>query len=1176
VDELNRDLLVVVLALLTGAIPRSGLNSALKAWTKDRRLSLAELLKKDGGLDADRMSALECLAAAHLKTHKNDLRVSLEAWNAAELTQDVLTEIEDDALRTTFNTTLGGSETVPAPEGSTASFVVGDETQTGQAAPAERFRLIRPHAKGGIGQVWVARDCELQRDVALKVIQDRFAQRQDQRARFVLEAEITGNLEHPGIVPVYSLGKNADGRPYYAMRFIRGESFAVAIRRFHKEWREKAASEGDRSRSQWGVEFRQLLGRFLDVCDAMDYAHSRDVLHRDLKPANIMLGRYGETLVVDWGLAKVLGRNDVIPAEADGEFEPSLAGASTVSGDTQPGMTIGTPSYMSPEQARGSIEELSRASDVYSLGATLYELLVGEVAFPGEKAGQVIEKVLKGDFRPPRAVYRSVPAPLNAICLKAMAAQPAERYASVRELAQDIEHWLADEPVTAYQERRLERVGRWLRQHRTWTYAAAASLVGVTLVATLAAVVIDRSRRREADARQEAQDNFAMAQHAVEEYLTDVSENILLQEQDSVDLRDLRKELLQKGLTYYERFVNQRGDDPLRRRELATAYLRVGDITQEIGSRHNAIAAYDSSRKIWESLAKANPGDAELQGRLADCYIAIGKLQTKIENFNSALKSLDRARTILEPLAASHPSAQAYEFSLAECYSGIGIAQSELKSDDQGLGMLQRAMAMQQSLLAQAPDNLAYQKSLAQMTNSLGTVYDKRNDLASALRSFQEVRDVCQSLLDRIETGPKPDMLVNLLALSLYNIGAIEWEDHHVEAALRAFEQSLAHRADLAAAHPSVTQYKQKLAESWRDIAIVQHRAKQDDKALASIQESLKIFKELVRLQDDQARFHSDLGKSWGTLGYIYDEKRQNQAAIPAFENAVAEQKRAIHLSEGSDEYRTSLYRDLENLGEQFLDLDQVDRALPFFDEAIKIHSRLREAHPENRTYAIELEQALIRLGIIQRQAGNSAAALDLFSKAEELAGPSQSSAPTEDTTLPARLATILTLKAAVLADQRELEMARGLLERAQTLVSARALSTGATAQDRESASGALWELARVLRELMKPAEAAHVDADRIRRWEKRPPAELVELTLKQLVRATVIGYGKTKAPPQIQAVRELELDQAADNLCQAILGGVSDLSTLQSLPDGALLLSREDVKSALAKRQSPGSRVRP
>ena len=180
--------------------------------------------------------------------------------------------------------------------GITFNYADSDATTEGQ-----RFRVLRPHAQGGLGAVFVALDAELHREVALKQILEHHADNPVSRQRFLLEAEVTGGLEHPGIVPVYGLGTYQDGRPYYAMRFIRGDSLKDAIAAFHSDLGLKADA-GRRS-----LELRQLLRRFLDVCNAIEYAHSRGVLHRDIKPANIVVGKHGETLVVDWGLAKPLG-----------------------------------------------------------------------------------------------------------------------------------------------------------------------------------------------------------------------------------------------------------------------------------------------------------------------------------------------------------------------------------------------------------------------------------------------------------------------------------------------------------------------------------------------------------------------------------------------------------------------------------------------------------------------------------------------------------------------------------------------------------------------------------------------------------------------------------------------------------------------------------------------------
>src|SRR5437764_11302010 len=206
-----------------------------------------------------------------------------------------------------------------------------------------RYRVLRPHARGGLGEVFVAEDTELGRHVALKEIQSRYADHADSRTRFVLEAEITGGLEHPGIVPVYGLGTYADGRPFYAMRFIQGQSLREAIDRFHGANAKPQAAQSNFD----SLAFRQLLSRFVSVCQVVAYAHSRGVLHRDLKPSNVMLGKYGETLVVDWGLAKTIGRQEVAADD-----EPTLRPRSgSDSSATAMGQMLGTPAYMSPEQA---------------------------------------------------------------------------------------------------------------------------------------------------------------------------------------------------------------------------------------------------------------------------------------------------------------------------------------------------------------------------------------------------------------------------------------------------------------------------------------------------------------------------------------------------------------------------------------------------------------------------------------------------------------------------------------------------------------------------------------------------------------------------------------------------------------------------------------------------------
>jgi tetratricopeptide (TPR) repeat protein/tRNA A-37 threonylcarbamoyl transferase component Bud32 len=344
-----------------------------------------------------------------------------------------------------------------------------------------RYRALRFHAQGGLGEVHIAEDSELHRRVALKRIQERHADSGPQRRRFLREAELTARLEHPGVVPVHGLVQDAGGRPCYAMRFIEGESLKEAIERFHALEKQPGHDEGERR-----LALRDMLSRFLAVCNTVAFAHDRGIVHRDLKPANVMLGRYGETFVVDWGLAKYLGaaEGEQGPGTGAAAAAPPLSPALTLppaEGLTAPGQVAGTPAYMSPEQAAGRWGEVGPASDIYSLGAMLYELLTGQVPFPGPDPAEVLRRVQRGDFARPRQVRAAVPRALEAVCLKAMALPPADRYATALELKAEVEHWLADEPVLAYREPVAVRLGRWARRHKP----AVAAVAGAVLVALL-------------------------------------------------------------------------------------------------------------------------------------------------------------------------------------------------------------------------------------------------------------------------------------------------------------------------------------------------------------------------------------------------------------------------------------------------------------------------------------------------------------------------------------------------------------------------------------------------------------------------------------------------------------------------------------------------------------------
>jgi serine/threonine protein kinase len=517
--------------------------------------------------DADR-AEVERLLDRKLRNRNGDSRAGLR--DALDpIARDALAQVDHPEIAQSMDGLEVGADAPSRPP--LASF-----TPTIDYLPmATRFQMLKHHASGGLGQVWLAHDRDLNRDVALKRIRRERVHHEEARRRFIKEAQITGQLEHPNIVPVYELGRITGGdEPFYAMKMVHGRTLKDAIADYCSE------HEGTTSAKSPSEARRKLLTALVQVGQAMAYAHSRGVLHCDLKPENVILGPFGEIIVLDWGLARLRGQpaqdresNPVSPSDSNHvRLVQDALGPETTAGRVQ-----GSLAYMSPEQAAGKTEVFDERVDVYGLGAILFEILTGRTPHQGKERPETLESIIQGPTPLVTEVAPEAPQPLAELAARAMAHDPAHRLASASAFVAELESWLADEPVAAYRAL-VEGFERLALEHPEVTpYQEEVARCQLTLGLIL----------------------------------------------DGVGRLDQAHTCFQKAIALYERLVSTPQTTAGHRADLAAARTHLARVLQARGETIAAEDARRAARADYEALRSSEPAAQDYTSGLEEIYMTL-------------------------------------------------------------------------------------------------------------------------------------------------------------------------------------------------------------------------------------------------------------------------------------------------------------------------------------------------------------------------------------------------------------------------------------------------------------------------------------------------------------------------------------------------------------------------
>ena len=724
--------------------------------------------------------------------------------------------------------------------------MVSDQTQdwstgAGEAAAPRKsighFELIELLGSGGFGAVWKARDLQLDRLVAVK-IPHKGKLNLAEVERFLREARAAAQLRHPNIVSVHEVGL-ADDFVYIVSDFIEGPSL-----------------------DNWLVDQRPSCRDSARLCakvsDALHHAHQQGIIHRDMKPGNILIDRAGEPHITDFGLAKRETSEVVMTME---------------------GQVFGTPAYMSPEQAKGQGHAADRRTDIYSLGAILFELLTGEHPFRGS-VQMLLKQVIEDEPPSPRKFDSRVPRDLETMCLKCLQKEPASRYDTAQALADEFDRFLAGKPILARPVGRLERIGRWCRRNPLVAASVTAAVVSLLFGLIAATVGYVRTSLALEEARlsqARAEESLQQARQAVDDLFTRVSEDALL---NQPGMQPLRRDLLRRARDYYEKFLKQGQGDPSLRDEMAMAQFRVGLIAEEIESPGKAIASYETARDIQAELVGDEPNNPNRLKALGDTLNAIGRALHKQQQPQRALKAYAAAIEVRKRLAERLPNKMEFQRTLANTYMNIGLAQKESDPAHAHKSM-EQAQAIRNKLLVAGQHDAKLRRDFAMGCFNLAMLALAGKDVDAAEADLDKARQLFTALL---KDAPGDIDISYVLAVCCRKQADRLCFKKRPDEALSLYAQARDVLEQLAGKNPSVTEYQVGAAEVFISIAQTEQELGHSDKSLAAFDHAALLLAPLVNDLAEDVRYRRNLIVAICSVGELHPEPKRRAEVLRVLE----------------------------------------------------------------------------------------------------------------------------------------------------------------------------------------------------------------------------------------------------------------------------------------------------